>query len=72
MTVTRHAIHSSAVSEVAYDDETEVLELKYNSGTYAYSGVPVEVYQGLVASDSPGKFIADHIRDKFTTTKAMF
>lgn len=73
MAVTRRSLNSSAIAEVAYDDEAEVLELKYTNGTtYAYSGVPAEVFEGLLASSSAGSFVSAHIRDKFTTTKAMF
>ncbi len=37
--------------------------------TYDYAGVDQGTYDGLITATSPGKYFAEHIKDKFTYTK---
>jgi hypothetical protein len=62
----RVAVESTMISEAGYDPETEELEVVFNSGTvYRYSGVPREVYDGLLAADSKGSYMQAEVIDVF-------
>lgn len=59
-------IASSNISTVGYDRPTNTLEIKFKSGkTYSYEGIPRHVYNGLLESDSAGKYFNSHIVGKF-------
>ncbi len=51
-------VESSMIQAVGYDENTEILEVVFNSGkTYYYSEVPQEVYEGLLSADSKGSYM---------------
>lgn len=51
-------VESSMISAVGYDAASEELEVVFNSGkTYRYTGVPQEVYDGLLAAESKGQYM---------------
>ncbi len=55
-------VESSMIHAVGYDDETEELEIVFNSGkSYRYTGVPRGVYEGLLAADSKGRYLRAHV-----------
>ena len=55
-------VESSMIQAVGYDPTTNVLEVAFNSGrTYCYEGVPPEVYAGLMAADSKGRYMRAEI-----------
>ncbi len=60
-------VQSSALEQVSYDPDAQTLLATFrDSGrTYAYDGVPLEVYDGLLFSDSLGTYFNTHIRDRF-------
>ena len=37
---------------------------------YTYLGVPTEVYEGLLAAESKGRFFQAHIRDQYMFVRA--
>lgn len=54
-------VDSDAVDAIGYQNGT--LSITWKGGkTYIYPGVPAATYQGLMAAESKGKFIAMHIR----------
>lgn len=58
-----HDVESSVIDAVGY---ARVLELRFDSGRiYQYYNVPEDVYQGMLAADSKGRYFNAHIRDKF-------
>jgi hypothetical protein len=60
----RKPIESTAIRAAGYDPDTRVLEVEFQSGAiYEYQGVPVELYEGLIASDSAGRYFEVSIRD---------
>lgn len=62
-------VESDAVSAIGYSNGT--LTIQWNGGkTYNYSGVPQAVYNGLMAAESKGKYIAQHIRKQYPGTIA--
>ena len=60
-------VQSTALEQVAYDSQAQVLRAKFreNGRTYAYHDVPQEVYDGLLFADSLGAYFNTHIRDCF-------
>jgi hypothetical protein len=51
-------VDSSMLDAVGYDEKTQELEAVFVSGNvYRYEGVPKEVYEQLLASDSKGSFM---------------
>nr|WP_309694535.1 KTSC domain-containing protein [Armatimonas sp.] len=57
-------VDSSMLHAVGYDEEAKELEAVFASGkVYRYEGVPKEVYEELLASDSKGSFMRNAIID---------
>jgi hypothetical protein len=60
-------VESSMLAAMGYDPNLKALVVLYNSGkAYQYLGVPLEVYQGLLAANSKGRYMLDHIIDHFS------
>ena len=56
-------VTSSNISSVGYAD---TLYVEFNSGAlYAYSGVPVNVFQSLMNASSPGGYLAAHVKNVY-------
>lgn len=54
-------VSSSNLSSVGY--ENGVLHIAFHSGgLYEYTGVPVEVYQGLMSASSHGQYFHRYIK----------
>lgn len=63
-------VSSSNLESVGYDPSTETLRIKFKSGgLYEYYTVPQDVYDGLMAASSKGKYFHDNIKDKYPYTK---
>ena len=59
-------VESSMIHAVGYDSKTKILEVVFNSGcTYCYEGVPLKVYQELMAADSKGRYMRSEIIDVY-------
>lgn len=57
---------SSNLESCEFDSETGVLVIDFVAGsTYKYKNVPANIYHGLLAAESHGKFFHENIRDKF-------
>ncbi len=57
-------VTSSNISSVGYEADT--LYVEFNSGAlYAYSGVPVNVFQSLMNASSPGGYLAAHVKNVY-------
>ncbi len=67
------AAKSKMLSAVAYNRDWQQLYLKFRSGdVYCYRGVPAEEYQELLAADSKGKYVQNHIRDHYPYQRIHF
>ena len=64
----RHAVTSSNVASVGYENGTLEVEFK-NGAVYDYSDVAPEEYQALLGSESVGKFVASRVRGRYPTAK---
>jgi hypothetical protein len=60
-------VQSSALEQVSYDPDAQTLCATFrDSGrTYIYEGVPEEVYDSLIFSDSLGAYFNTHIKGRF-------
>ena len=62
------SVDSTMVKTVAYDPETQKLEVLFTSGkTYVYSNVPQEIYDELMAAESKGSYMRANIIDMYPT-----
>lgn len=59
----RTPVDSTNLASVGYSTETATLEVEFRSGAiYQYSGVPLEVYEGLMQASSKGQYFNAQIR----------
>jgi hypothetical protein len=57
-------VESSMLAAIGYDPKLRALVVLYNSGkAYQYLNVPPEIYEGLSAARSKGRYMLDHIID---------
>ena len=60
------SIRSTSIASADYDENTEELVIIFHNGReYSYSGVPKDVYEGLVKASSPGAYYNAVIRNQF-------
>ena len=58
----RTPLRSSVVAAVAYDEQTGDLDVEFTGGAlYRYRGVPQAEVDGLLAADSPGRWLNSRI-----------
>ena len=66
----RNPVKSSNIKSVGYDSRTKVMEIEYNNGgVYEYHGFLPDHHAKLMAADSIGGHVANHVRGKFETKK---
>jgi hypothetical protein len=64
--MTLETVDSSMIHAAGYDEDERELEVVFNSGeVYRYENVDKEVYEGLVAADSKGRYMRAHIIDMY-------
>jgi hypothetical protein len=62
----RVSVESACLASVAFSVETNTLQLQFRNGlAYEYSGVPLDMYQGLLSAASKGAFVSRFIRGHF-------
>jgi hypothetical protein len=60
------AVESSAVRRIEYDHPSRTLFVIFESGErYAYFGVAPELFAAFLEAESKGRFLQDHVRDRF-------
>jgi len=63
----REPVDSSMIDSVRYSKETKELEVEFNSGkVYIYRNVPIEEYEGLMATGSKGQYMLGNIIDMYS------
>lgn len=61
---------SGMIKSIGYDDVEKLLTLEFNSGgSYQYSDVPKEVFDGLLNAESAGKYFHAIIKGKYDSEK---
>lgn len=64
--IKRVPVTSSNVASVGYSRDLRALEIEFTRGAiYRFLEVPSNVYRGLIAAASKGRFIAENIRGKY-------
>lgn len=59
----RQYVSSSNIASIGYDPVNMVLEIEFlNGAVYQYYDVPQSIYDGLMAADSHGKFLASYVK----------
>lgn len=62
----REEIQSSVIASAGYDEDRQVLEIKFRTGRiYHYRQVPRAVYETFMTADSAGKYFNDVIRTSY-------
>lgn len=62
-----HDVDSSMMNAIGYDEASQTLVIVFNSGkTYEYSDVPADVFQGLLKSESKGRFFRNEIDECYS------
>ena len=60
------ALQSSNLRAASYDEWSATLTIEFHlRAAYEYLDVPPQVYDGLVAAESPGRFHHARIKDQF-------
>ena len=63
-------VTSSNLSAVGYNASTYSLYIKFHDGsTYEYSGVPENIYSGLMSAGSKGSYANDFIYRRYSQRK---
>lgn len=66
----RTPVSSSNIAAIGYEPESGVLEVEFiNGAVYSYSGVPLGEYEGLMSSDSKGKYLHANIKGRYPYSK---
>lgn len=60
--VVRRLPNSSSGIQAGYDKETQELTIVFPNGEYSFSGVPPDVYEGLLKAPSAGRYYNTRIR----------
>ena len=61
-----HHVESSAIEMAGYDPDEATLALTFAGGaTYLYLGVPLRIYEDLLAAESKGAFVNKVIKPAF-------
>lgn len=59
----RKYVSSSNIASIGYDPMRMILEVEFLNGSiYQYYDVPEELYIGLMAASSHGKFLHEYIK----------
>ncbi|QIA51058.1 KTSC domain-containing protein [Pantoea agglomerans] len=63
-------VSSSNLKSVGYDAPSGILEIAFhNGGIYQYTGVPANIYQGLLSAPSKGQYFHLHIKNVYPFRK---
>lgn len=66
----RIPVNSSNISSVGYDADSQTLEIGFTNGSvYQYAGVPQSIYEGMMGSDSKGKYFHANINKVYPYSK---
>jgi hypothetical protein len=67
----RQRVSSSDLESVGYDVDIQTLEVEFKNGSiYDYFNVPSEIYIGLMAAQSHGRYFNEYIKDVYQCRRA--
>lgn len=62
----REPVSSTSIAAIGYDDDSEVLEVEFVSGSiYRYRGVSQDMFEDFRQAPSKGAFFNQHIKDAY-------
>ena len=65
-----HPVNSSNIHSIGYDEEAKELHVKFASGaTYAYEGVPPEIFDEFRQAENKMKYLNSKIKAPFNVRK---
>lgn len=68
--IIRNILASSNIQSIGYDEKKSILEVEFRGGSvYQYFDVPIEIYEGMLASSSAGFYFAKKIKGFFPFSK---
>ncbi len=68
--IERQKVTSSDIASIGYDDSSGTLEIEFHAtSVYRYFSVPKEIYEGILATPSPGKYFLQHIKGRYAWEK---
>ncbi len=62
-------VRSSMISAIRYHEGQQILEVAFNKGIYLYFGVPREVFEDLLRAESKGRYMRQHVIDRYPWIK---
>ncbi len=63
-------VKSSTIKAIGYLSTSRLMYVQFKRGDlYEYKDVPIDVYHALMSADSKGKYLGNHIRDRFEFKK---
>lgn len=63
-------VSSTNIESIGYDPETNCLFVRFHDGSlYRYSGVPEALYHGIMSAPSHGRYLNQHIKDRYPDQK---
>ena len=66
----RIRVFSSHIVSVGYDTGQKILEVEFKDGkVYQYLGVPSQIYDQMMDSDSKGTYLHRYVRNKYKFLK---
>ena len=66
----RTPVSSSDIASIGYDEDTQTLEVEFKNGSvYQYSGIPSTEHDGIMNSDSKGKYLHANIKNRYSYVK---
>jgi hypothetical protein len=66
----RQRVNSTNVRSIGYDVTAGTLEVEFHSGEiYQYLNVPETAYAALMRAPSKGRYLNDHIKDRYRYRK---
>ena len=65
-----HAVTSSWIAEIGYDDAHEVYVELIDGGTYVYEQVPQVIWRAFAAAESKGRFVNAVLKPHFPCREA--
>jgi len=61
-----YPVESSVIAAAGFDPQRRIMLVLYNTGrAYEYHAVPPEVFQGLMESESKGRYLNDKVLGTF-------
>lgn len=66
----RQRVSSTNIRSIGYDPDRGTLEVEFsNSAVYQYYNVPETVHTSLLRASSKGRYLNDHIKDRYRFRK---